>query len=201
MEQPSTRIPQRKVRRGADVPRPSAPVGQRPGAAAPRTRPGSPPSLLRRLPRPRLTALGSGLLTALAMLGAGTLDARLLGGSPRVYGVLFVLASAACALWVRPVDLMTAPVSVPIAFAVGAVPLSDGTSGLGGRVMSLVTLLSLNAAWLYAGTLLAGLIALVRRVALIRERRRERLRQRRQRPSRPPRSPRCSPGGRGRFRP
>ncbi|MEU4208736.1 DUF6542 domain-containing protein [Streptomyces sp. NPDC026206] len=199
MEQPSTRIPQRKVRRGSPVPRPAAPVGQREGGAFRRARPGRSGPPAGRLPALRLTGLGSGLLTSLAMLSIGAGDSALLGGNAQVYGVFFVLASAACALWVRPADLMTAPVSVPIAFAVGAVPLSDGTNGFGGRVMSLVTLLSLNAGWLYAGTLLAALIALVRRIMLIRTRRRARIQLRKQ-PSRPPRSPRCSPAERGRFR-
>ncbi|MFI9205333.1 DUF6542 domain-containing protein [Streptomyces sp. NPDC053048] len=198
MEQPSTRIPQRKVRRGSPVPRPAVPVGQRRADAPRRPRPRRPaPPLVRRLPAPRLTGLGSGLLTTLAMLGVGALDAWALGGSARVYGVFFVLASAACALWVRPAELMTAPVSVPIAYAIGAVPVSDGTGGFGSRVMSLVTMLSLNAGWLYSGTLLAALIALVRRIVLIRLRRRAR---KRQRPSRPPRSPRCSPAERARPR-
>ncbi|MEX2986128.1 DUF6542 domain-containing protein [Streptomyces sp. C36] len=200
MEQPSTRIPQRKARRGSPVPRPAVPVGQSQGAAPERPRPRRPASpLVRRLPSPRLTGLGSGLLTALAMLAVGALDAALLGGSPRVYGVFFVIACAACALWVRPADLMTAPVSAPIAYAVGAVALSDGTGGLGGRLMSLVTMLSLSAGWLYAGTLLAALIALVRRVVLVRLRKRARKEQRK-RPSRPPRSPRCSPAERARPR-
>ncbi len=196
MEQPSTRIPQRKVRRGSPVPRPAAPVGQRRGDDDRGTRPGRAPGAFTRLPAARLTGLGSGLLTTLSMLTIGALDS-LVGCSPRVYGVFFLLASAACALWVRPAELMTAPVSVPIAYAVGAVPLCDGTGGWLGRLMSLVTLLSLNAGWLYSGTLLAALIALVRRIALITRRRRER---RRQQPSRPPRSPRCSGDARGRPR-
>ncbi|MEV5242199.1 DUF6542 domain-containing protein [Streptomyces cinnamoneus] len=199
MEQPSTRIPQRKVRRGSPVPRPSAPLGQRQGGAPRRPRPGRPAPSPDRPPAPRLTGLGSGLLTALAMLGIGVADSALLGGSARVYDVFFVLGSAACALWVRPAEVMTAPVSVPIAFAVGVLPLSDGTGGFGTRLMSLVTLLSLNAGWLYAGTLLAALIALVRRVLLIKARRRARA-QLRKRPSQHPRSPRCSPDERARFR-
>lgn len=200
MEQPSTRIPQRKVRRGSPVPRPAAPVGQRrdpAGTPVRRGRPGRSAVPLSRLPAARLTGLGSGLLTALAMLGVGALDALLLGGSPEVYGVFFLIGAAACALWVRPAELMTAPVSVPIAYAVGAVPLGESTEGVAGRLMSMVTLLSLTAGWLYAGTLLAALIALVRRVLLIRTRRRARNRLR-QRPSRRPRSPRCSGAGPGR---
>ncbi|MFD0382659.1 DUF6542 domain-containing protein [Streptomyces stramineus] len=94
---------------------------------------------------------------------------------------------------------MTAPVTAPIAFAAGAVPLTGGSGGLAGHAMGLVTLLSLNAGWLYSGTLLAALVALIRRIALIKRRARERTRQRR-RPSRPPRSPRCSEDERARSR-
>ncbi|MBB4891532.1 hypothetical protein FHS39_000532 [Streptomyces olivoverticillatus] len=195
MEQPSTRSPQRnqrKVRRGSPVPRPAAPVGERGNTAAARAGRGPAP-----LPAARLTGLGSGLLTALAMLGIGVLDARWAHSSPHVYGLFFLLGSAACALWVRPADLMTAPVSAPIAFAVGAVPISGGGGGFAGRLMNLVTLLSLHAGWLYSGTLLAAVIALVRRIVLIRTRRRVRPRKR---PSQPPRSPRCSPDERARYR-
>ncbi|MGW1198651.1 DUF6542 domain-containing protein [Streptomyces sp. NPDC002536] len=206
MEQPSTRTPQRKVRRDTPVPRPAAPVG--PGESSSvfrarrlpgRTRPLR-PRRLDQLPPARLTGLGSGLLTALVMLAAGKLDAMTLDGSPAVYGVCFLLACAGCALWVRPAEVLTAPVSAPIAFAVGALPISSSSGGgLGARIMGLVTVLSLQAGWLYAGTLLAALIGLYRRVALIRLRRRER-HQQRKRPSRPPRSPRCSPGQQERSR-
>ncbi|MGW1071373.1 DUF6542 domain-containing protein [Streptomyces sp. NPDC002537] len=160
-----------------------------------RARPGraSPPL---RVPAARLTGLGSGLLTTLVLLAVGSLDS-LIGGSAVVYGVFFLLASAACALWVRPADLVTAPVTAPIAFAVGAVPLTGGPDTLLGHLMGLVTVLSLHAGWLYSGTLLAALIALVRRMLLVRRRRQDRVRQRR-RPSRPPRSPRCSTAERAR---
>ncbi|MBT2387058.1 DUF6542 domain-containing protein [Streptomyces sp. ISL-11] len=198
MEQPSTRIPQRKARRTSPVPRPASPVGQGESASLYRARSGraSPPL---RVPGARLTGLGGGVLLVLAMLTAGWLDARTAGGSATAYGVCFLVASAAGAAWVRPVDLATAPVTAPIAFAVGAVPLSGGSGGLAGQAMGMVTVLSLNAGWLYAGTLLSALIAFARRVALIRSRRRERSRQRR-RPSRPPRSPRCSGAERERSR-
>ncbi|MBB4886061.1 DUF6542 domain-containing protein [Streptomyces netropsis] len=201
MEQPSTRTPQRKVRRTPPVPRPAAPVGQGERATVYRAGPGPglPPlrQALERMPAARLTGLGSGLLTALGMLAIGAADSALLDGSPAVYGVFFIIGSVACALWVRPADLITAPISAPIAYAVGGVPISGGGDGFGSQLMGLITLLSLNAGWLYAGTLLAALIALVRRIALIRARRRERNRQRK-RPSRLPRSPRCSPAGRER---
>ncbi|MEV4438549.1 DUF6542 domain-containing protein [Streptomyces sp. NPDC049577] len=207
MEQPSTRIPQRKVRRGSPVPRPAAPVGQggrggRGSPAADRTRPRRTAVTAGRLPPPRLTGLGSGLLTTLAMLAAGGLVSLLLHGSAPAYGMLFVLASAACAFSVRPSELMAAPVAAPIAYAVGALPLGDETGGPGAQLMGLVTLLSLNAGWLYSGTLVAGLIALVRRIAHVRARRRrlerERPRPQRRPPSPPPRSPRRSAEPRGR---
>ncbi|MGW2187731.1 DUF6542 domain-containing protein [Streptomyces sp. NPDC001719] len=195
MEQPSTRAPQPRIRRTSPVPRPASPVGQGEKAAVHRVRSGraSPPL---RVPGPRLTGFGSGLLTALAMLAAGALDSAA-GGSPAFYGVFFLVASAACALWVRPADLVTAPVTAPIAFAAGAVPLAEGPDSFAGQAMGLVTVLSLHAGWLYAGTALTALIAFVRRMVLLRQQRRDRARPRR-RPSRLPRSPRCSTAERAR---
>jgi hypothetical protein len=60
---------------------------------------------------------------------------------------------------------------VPIAFAVGVVPISGGTGGFGGQTMAVVTALAVHAGWLYGGTLIAGLIATVRKVRLMRQRR------------------------------
>ncbi|MCL7375969.1 DUF6542 domain-containing protein [Streptomyces sp. 35G-GA-8] len=119
---------------------------------------------LRRLPNPRFTGLGAGLFATATMLGIGFLDRLLLDGAPLVYGVLFLPVSVVTALWVRTADLVTAPISVPIAFAVGAYPIADGNGGFGGQAMSLVTTLAVHAGWLYGGTLIAGLIASVRKV-------------------------------------
>ena len=102
------------------------------------------------MPNPRLTGLGSGLFCT---------------------GVLFLPVATLTALWVRPADLVTAPIGVPIAFATGILPISGGT-GFGGRVMGLVTSLALHAGWLYGGTLIAGLIVCVRKIRLMAERRR-----------------------------
>ncbi len=157
------------------------------------------PRVLRRLSAARLTGLGGGLLTTGAMLVTGALDSALLAGSPAAYGGCFLLACAACALMIRPAEWLAAPVAVPIAFAVGAVPVDDGTRGLAGQLMGLVSFLSLQAGWLYGGTLLAALVALVRRLAWIRQRKLARIAQRK-RPSRPPRSPRCSPAAQARPR-
>ncbi|MFE0646352.1 DUF6542 domain-containing protein [Streptomyces sp. NPDC058877] len=119
---------------------------------------------LRRLPSPRLTGLGAGLFAASAMLLLGLLDQLLLDGSPVAYGVLFLPVSALTALWVRTADLVTAPICVPIAFAAGVVPIAGGTGGFGGQAMAVVTALAVHAGWLYGGTLVAGLIASVRKV-------------------------------------
>ncbi|MFI6418939.1 DUF6542 domain-containing protein [Streptomyces sp. NPDC050842] len=136
----------------------------RPGTA-PGTRPVPPVVLaLRRLPSPRLTGLGAGLFAAAAMLVIGFLDRLILDGSPIAFGLLFLPVSALTALWVRTADLVTAPISVPIAFAVGVVPIAGGTGGLGGQAMAVVTALAVHAGWLYGGTLVAGLITSVRKV-------------------------------------
>ncbi|TQK52134.1 hypothetical protein FBY35_2561 [Streptomyces sp. SLBN-118] len=127
---------------------------------------------LRRLPNPRLTGIGGGLFGAAAMLVLGCLDWLLLDGAPVVYGLLFLPVSALTALWVREADVVTAPISVPIAFAVGIVPISGGTGGFGGQTMAVVTSLAVHAGWLYGGTLIAGVITCVRKVRSMTRRRR-----------------------------
>ncbi len=123
-----------------------------------------------RFPKPRLTGRGSGLFCVAAMLVSGFLDRLLFAGSPAVYGVLFLLVSGLTALWVRGADLVTAPVVVPIAFAVGIVPISEGTGGFGPQVMGLATTLAMNAIWLYGGTLITGVLVTVRKVRLMARR-------------------------------
>ncbi len=98
------------------------------------------------------------------MLVIGCLDLLLLNGSPLVYGLLFLPVSALTALWVRAADLVTAPISVPIAFAVGVVPIAGGEGGIGGHTMAVVTALAVQAGWLYGGTLVAGTLTCVRKV-------------------------------------
>ncbi|MEW2808059.1 DUF6542 domain-containing protein [Streptomyces massasporeus] len=124
-----------------------------------------------RLPNPRLTGLGSGLFCAVVMFLLGALCSALFGASLTAYGVLFLPVSVLTALWVRRGDLMTAPVVVPIAFAVGLLPVADGEDGTGGTLMGLVTALATQAGWLYGGTLVAGLIVIVRRIRLVHRRR------------------------------
>ncbi|MFD7813691.1 DUF6542 domain-containing protein [Streptomyces sp. NPDC059785] len=116
------------------------------------------------MPNPRLTGLGSGLFCGALMFAVACLDQLLFGASLTVYGVLFLPVCALTAVWVRPGDLVSAPVVVPIAFAFGMLPVADGGKGFGGHLMGLVTALATQAGWLYGGTLVAGLISSVRKV-------------------------------------
>ncbi|MFB7503172.1 DUF6542 domain-containing protein [Streptomyces broussonetiae] len=129
-------------------------------------------SLGPRLPNPRLTGLGSGLFCIVVMFLLGCLDGLLFGGSMTAYGVLFLPVSVLSALWVRDGDLLTAPVVLPMAFIGGLFPVADGKAGLLGRLMGVFTGLATQAGWLYGGTLVAGVIVLVRRVRWVRRRRR-----------------------------
>ncbi|MEV5435570.1 DUF6542 domain-containing protein [Streptomyces sp. NPDC052682] len=160
--------------RGA-VPGPARPPGagarggvQRRPAAVRRP---APAPAVRRMSNPRLTGLGGGLFCAAAMFLLGCLDALLFGASLTVYGVLFLPVCVLTAVWIRTRDLMTAPVVVPIAFAAGLGPVSDGNATTGGGFTGFVTALATQAGWLYGGTLVTGLIVLVRRVRLLLRRR------------------------------
>ncbi|MGJ3560779.1 DUF6542 domain-containing protein [Streptomyces sp. INA 01156] len=82
------------------------------------------------------------------MLTLGFLVALLFGSVQTVYGVLFLPVCVLTALWVREEDLLTAPVIVPIAFALGLLPLVDD-GGSGGWLMGMVTGLATQAGWLY----------------------------------------------------
>ncbi|MEU2550361.1 DUF6542 domain-containing protein [Streptomyces sp. NPDC013313] len=144
------------------VPRTARPAAGRPQGAGPSN--GQPAGL-------RLTGLGGGLFCAAAMLVLGLLDQLVFGASLTLYGVLFLPVCVLTALWVRGGDVLTAPVVVPISFAAGLFPVADGSGGLLGRLMGLVTGLATQAGWLYGGTLLAGMIVLVRRVLWVRARR------------------------------
>ncbi|MFD4259050.1 DUF6542 domain-containing protein [Streptomyces sp. NPDC058534] len=147
-----------RAARGRQAGRPGPPAARE--VRAPRT-----------MPNPRLTGLGSGLFCAAVMVVLGYLDALLFGASLTVYGVLFVPVCLLTAVWVRRGDLLTAPVVVPIAFAVGLVTVAEsGDGGLGGRLMGIVTALATEAGWLYGGTLVAGSTVIVRRVRLMRRR-------------------------------
>jgi uncharacterized protein DUF6542 len=117
-----------------------------------------PRSRTRPRPRLRLTGLGCGVLFTVAMMAAAWL-CELFGGVPTLYGVLFVIAAVAAALWVRPGDLICAPIAAPLAFTLGLVT----TSGL----MGTVTELALRAPWLFSGTVTAAGLALLRKGLLL----------------------------------
>ncbi|MFH8800138.1 DUF6542 domain-containing protein [Streptomyces sp. NPDC017936] len=119
---------------------------------------------MRRTPGPRLTGLGGGLFSGAAMLLVGWVDQVLFGSSLAVYSVLFLPVCLLTGLWVRRAEPLSAPVVVPIAFAVGLLPVADGGDGFGSRLMGLVTALATEVGWLYGGTLLAALVMLVRRI-------------------------------------
>ncbi|WP_078947943.1 DUF6542 domain-containing protein [Streptomyces griseus] len=125
---------------------------------------------VRRLPNPRLTGLGGALFCGLVMVLLGCLDQLLFGPSLTAYGVLFVPVCVLTAVWIRRGDLLTAPVVVPIAFALGLLPAAGGGDGFSGWLVGLLTALATQAGWLYGGTLVAGLIATVRRVRLMNHR-------------------------------
>ncbi|MCP9990988.1 DUF6542 domain-containing protein [Streptomyces albogriseolus] len=147
------------VARSPRAQRPQRPPGRRP----------APPPPARRIPKPRLTGLGGGLFCGGVMLVLGLLTEALFGASLTVYGVLFLPVCVLTALWVRARDLLIAPVVVPIAFAVGLAPVADeGDGSTPDRLMGMVTGLATQAGWLYGGTLLAGVLVLVRRVRRVR---------------------------------
>ncbi|MGW1132091.1 DUF6542 domain-containing protein [Streptomyces griseoluteus] len=190
MEQHRTRPPKDGPRRGTPTPAhlppqarggPDAARGAAGGPVAaargpeavrgPLAEPGPAPSG-RRFPNPRLTGLGGGLFCVAAMLLLGGLDALLFGSSLIAYGVLFLPVCVLTALWVRPGDVLTAPVALPIAFGAGLVPVADGSAGFLGSLMGVFTGLATQAGWLYGGTLIAGVMVLVRRVRWVRGRRR-----------------------------
>ncbi|QIQ02887.1 DUF6542 domain-containing protein [Streptomyces liangshanensis] len=167
MDQHRTRQPQRRIRPGT----PPSPRGAVAEAASVHRVPPAPvrrvpPVIvrLRGLPNPRFTGIGAGLFATAVMLFVGFVDELLFDGAPFLYGFMFLLVSAVTALWVREADLVTAPIGVPIAFAVGTTTIAGGTGGFGGNVMAVVTALAVHAGWLYGGTLVAGLIASVRKI-------------------------------------
>ncbi|MGW2896464.1 DUF6542 domain-containing protein, partial [Streptomyces sp. NPDC001212] len=163
MEQHRTRHQQHGPRRS----RPPVPQARRPPAARRPTVPAAAPAPEPRRPSgPRLTGLGAGMFCGAVMFLLGALDLLLFDGAPTAYGVLFLPVCALTALWVRKGDLLTAPVVVPIGFAVGLLPVIDAEPGFLGKLMGLVTALATQAPWLYAGTLIAVVTALARRVAL-----------------------------------
>ncbi|MER7583419.1 DUF6542 domain-containing protein [Kitasatospora sp. NPDC097691] len=121
----------------------------------------------RRTGRPaRLTAIGAGVVAVLATLAVAGLDRLLFGDLGWLFGLGYLVVCFQLAVRVRYIDLLAAPISGPIAFAVALLLLAPvGSSGVTAQVVSLATGLALRAGWLFSGTGLAALIVLARFVA------------------------------------
>ncbi|MDF9815373.1 DUF6542 domain-containing protein [Streptomyces sp. SPB162] len=183
---------------GPRLPRPARPTGTVGGSVSYRSAQRGPLGALApaitalarvvRLPQvqPKLTGLGTGVLTVVVTLAGGGLDALLFDGPGVLFGLLFVAVCVTSALYVRPYDLVAAPIAAPIAFATAiALTGDDNGGGFVGHLLGIFTGLALLTGWLYTGTLLAATIVGVR--ALQRSWRRRRSR-------------RCSAERRGRSR-
>lgn len=121
----------------------------------------------RRTGRPtRLTAIGTGVVAVLATLAVAGLDRLLFDDLGWLFGLGYLVVCFQLAVRVRYADLLAAPISGPIAFAVGLLVLAPVTSsGVTAQVVALATGLALRAGWLFSGTGLAALIVLARFVA------------------------------------
>jgi hypothetical protein len=120
----------------------------------------------------RLTAVGIAVLTVGGTLLGALVDRWLFNGPGILFGLVFVVICFQAAIRVRPVDLAAAPVAGPIAFALALLVCGQHAgSGIGGRLLGLVTDLALQAVWLFVGTGVAAAIVLARHFALRRARR------------------------------
>ncbi len=122
----------------------------------PRVRPAARSSRTR--PCVRLTGFGCGVLAGVVMVGTAWL-CEFLDGAPTLYGAVFVVVAVVAAMWVRPGDLICAPVAAPLAFALGLVTT--------GGAVSTVAELALRAPWLFAGTAVAAGLTLLRKILLL----------------------------------
>ncbi|MGW1172327.1 DUF6542 domain-containing protein [Kitasatospora sp. NPDC002543] len=121
----------------------------------------------RRTGRPtRLTAVGTGVVAVLATLAVAGVDRLLFDGLGWLFGLGYLAVCFQLAVRVRYADLLAAPISGPIAFALAMLLLEPVSSpGVTAQVVSLATGLALRAGWLFSGTGLAALIVLARFVA------------------------------------
>ncbi|GHF43744.1 hypothetical protein GCM10018790_21720 [Kitasatospora xanthocidica] len=121
----------------------------------------------RRTGRPtRLTAVGTGVVAVLATLAVAGADRLLFDDLNWLFGLGYLVVCFQLAVRVRYADLLAAPISGPIAFALALLLLAPvGSSGVTAQVVSLATGLALRAGWLFSGTGLAALIVLARFIA------------------------------------
>ncbi|MFE5583686.1 DUF6542 domain-containing protein [Kitasatospora sp. NPDC056531] len=148
------------------------PVRLRPVAGRPAAARQSPGRRLRvygrrRTGRPtRLTAIGTGVVAVLATLVVAGADRLLFDGLGWLFGLGYLVVCFQLAVRVRYADLLAAPISGPIAFALALLVLAPvSSSGVTAQVVALATGLALRAGWLFSGTGLAALIVLARFVA------------------------------------
>ena len=114
----------------------------------------------------RLTAVGTGVLAVGATLLAAGVDRLVFGGLGVLFGLAYLVVCFQLAVRVRLADLLAAPISGPIAFAVALLLLGPVSStGVTAQVVALATGLALRAGWLFSGTGLAAAIVLARFVA------------------------------------
>ncbi|WP_051710083.1 DUF6542 domain-containing protein [Streptomyces sp. NRRL S-350] len=121
----------------------------------------------RRTGRPtRLTAVGTGVVATLATVAVAGADRLLFDDLGWLFGLGYLVVCFQLAVRVRFADLLAAPISGPIAFALALLLLAPvGSSGFTAQVVTLATGLALRAGWLFSGTGLAALIVLARFVA------------------------------------
>lgn len=123
-------------------------------------------------PPARLTAIGTGALSVVATVAVAGVDQLLFGGLGFLFGFGFLVVNFQTAVRVRSADLLAAPISGPIAFAVALLFFAPVNSpGMLGEVVALASGLALRAGWLFTGTGLAAAIVAARFVAQRRIRR------------------------------
>ncbi|MBO1416023.1 hypothetical protein J0670_15615 [Streptomyces sp. FH025] len=102
----------------------------------------------------------------MATVAVAGLDRLLFGDLGWLFGIGYLAVCFQLAVRVRYADLLAAPISGPIAFALALLLLAPvSSSGLTARLVTLATGLAMRAGWLFSGTGLAALIVLARFVA------------------------------------
>ena len=116
--------------------------------------------------RKGVNGLGTGVAAVLATLAVAGLDRGLFGDLGWLFGVGYLVVCFQLAVRVRYADLLAAPISGPIGFALALVLLAPVSSpGITAQLVALATGLALRAGWLFSGTGLAAVIVLARFVA------------------------------------
>lgn len=104
-------------------------------------------------------------------LVVSVLEGLLRGGPGVLFNLCFLAACVFAAVHVRHGDLPAAPIGAPIAFAVSLLCAGFGEGSPTRQLVALGTHLAEMALWLFAGTLLAGLVVSLRWFLTRRQRR------------------------------